>query len=171
MMYGDYSVSFGGDVGENYKLKDKSLYLLAAPEMIPDRYRKNGKNNKGMVLYIINGTDSTVSISATEGLFYISQEAMDENGEWRPIEYLVGGFFCGASFQTLKLKPKHYTAVTARRYYGNFETEIRFRLNNYEGGKSIIYSNKFKGSINKNQFIFKKNDSITDFKYLITDEF
>ena len=83
------------------------------------------------------------------------QEALDEDSLWKPIEYWVYSGCGNSYFNPLNLNPYTYLMVPIRKYFGEYKTKMRLKLKN---GKKIIYSNTFKGSINKSQFTIKNED-------------
>jgi hypothetical protein len=117
---------------------------------------KNDSLNKSQMLdylskffsfEIINSTDSNYSISNDLGLPII-QEAKDENGEWKPIEYsLLNGSVC---YSTIELPKKSKIEIAAPRYRGDYETDLRLKIAIQKYG--ILTSEIYKGRINYEQF-------------------
>ncbi len=124
-------------------------YLLAQPTVVTDF----GKN-KGMRLLLVNGTEATVAFNACDSRLYIVQEAKDESGKWKAIEYLPGSW-CGNSYHRALLASGEYWAFPVPRYDGAFPTQLRFRLTS-DAGKTLLVSNEFKGKINPVQFSVKQ---------------
>ena len=102
------------------------------------------------LIYIINKskTDS-VRIEFIEDSFFMIQEAKDENGFWKPIEY-VWPSWCGVSYNHNFLLPQEIIIAKILKYSGEFNTDLRLKLNIYG---HIFYSKPFSGWINKEQFI------------------
>jgi len=107
-------------------------------------------------IYLVNKTSDSILISTQDWHLFLIQEAKDQNGDWKPIEYWEYST-CGNSYLTEKLKPEGILKTESLVYTGNFETEIRFKLLNKN---QIYYSNSINGFINKSQFSIPKN--ITD---------
>ena len=124
-------------------------YLLAQPTVVTDF-----GSAKGMRLVLVNGTDETVSFAASDSRLSIIQEAKDESGKWKPIEYLPSSW-CGNSYHQVMLASGEFWAFPAPRYEGSFKTKLRFRLD-AGGDKPPIVSNEFDGKINPEQFTEKQ---------------
>jgi hypothetical protein len=86
------------------------------------------------------------------------QEAKDEKGIWRTIEY-KGIDFCAVGYWRLNIYPKEYGVFLLRKYEGDFKTSLRVRI---KVGKNICVSNGFEGSIDKKQFLLKVLNSETE---------
>ncbi len=108
-------------------------------------------NNENSNSYLFNGLN---------GLQLI-QEAKDEDGKWKPIEYLANSPGCIISHSFYKLKPKKYFATAIMKYHGDFKTKIRVKilLNKY-----YYYSNEIDGFINRSQF----NDDFMNLNFFMT---
>lgn len=76
------------------------------------------------------------------------QEARDEEGNWRPIEFWNYSD-CAHSYGAIGILPNNCVVAKVLKYQGDFETEIRVKLRN---GNKVFYSNSFVGSINIKQF-------------------
>jgi len=122
-----------------------SCYLLAQPTV-----ETTFGGNKGMRLALVNGTKDVIVFNASDSRLSIIQEAKDESGNWRPIEYLPSSW-CGNSYHRVFLGPGEYWTFPAPRYEGTFKTTLRFRLG-HPRAKSTLFSNEFEGSINPEQF-------------------
>ena len=86
---------------------------------------------------------------------------MNEQGEWKPIEYVDYRAVCGNSFWSEKLPPKHYLISKIYRYDGELNTKIRIR---FVTENEIFISNEFTGKINPSQF------EVPEFLPLFTDD-
>jgi len=76
------------------------------------------------------------------------QEAKDELGNWRPIEYWIFPR-CGNSRSSIELLPNDLILTRIIRYKGDFETDIRLKL---RSNLHVYYSNSYRGTIHKSQF-------------------
>lgn len=103
---------------------------------------------QALPVFIYNPSRDTVYLEQQDGRVIMIQEAKDENGVWKPIE-LWRYSWCGNSYGAEGLLPNTMAIVKVFVYNGDFETEIRLKLKN---GKNIIYSDSYKGTINKSQF-------------------
>ena len=113
-------------------------------------------------VYLFNPTDSVQGIENHDGRLICIQEAQDEQGEWKPIEYFQFSG-CGNSYGLDILPSNHYLLFGVNRYNGNFRTKIRVKL--CTNGK-LILSNEFIGTINKGQFHETVNNVYDYNKYL-----
>ncbi|WBL23865.1 hypothetical protein [Zunongwangia sp. HRR-M8] len=129
------------------KIKSKKEFeLIALP------------NTDGKIsVFIKNNSSDTISISHQDFKIYILQEAMDENGIWKPIEYWESSD-CGNSFGKIKIEPNGIIETKSTKYNGNFKTKIRFKLS--ENNK-VYYSNSIIGNINPNKLILPTDFSFT----------
>tara|TARA_R110002124_G_scaffold286715_1_gene468425 strand:- start:778 stop:1464 length:687 start_codon:yes stop_codon:yes gene_type:complete len=117
-------------------------------------------------IYLVNKTSDSILISTQDWHLYLIQEAKDQNGDWKPIEYWEYSN-CGNSYLTEKLGPNGILKTESLVYSGLLETEIRFKLLN---NNQIYYSNSIIGFINDSQFSVPKN--ITDNRrYVIANHF
>ena len=99
---------------------------------------------------IFNNTADTLNVTTHIGGTLIGiQEAKDERGNWRPIEYWFNDR-CGNSFNDIQLAPDEYLNFFIPRYYGTFKTKLRLRL---LIGTKTYTSNEWDGRIDKKQFI------------------
>lgn len=115
---------------------------------------------EGYPVLIENISDSTWNIDTQEGWVFMIQEAKNEQGEWKPIEYIDYRAVCGNSFWSEKLPPKHYLISKIYRYDGKFSTKLRVR---FVTENQIFISNEFPGKINPSQF------EVPEFLPLFTD--
>lgn len=102
---------------------------------------------KAYPVFIINETNSKQLLELEDGQVMMIQEAKNENGDWLPIEAWMYSD-CGNSYYSLLLEPRQYGFTRIKQYDGDFETELRLKMQN---GDSFIYSNTFKGRIHKSQ--------------------
>ena len=125
------------------EMPPNQLVLLA----VPSEPKPFGEYN-GFSVFLGNSTGCDIVLSSVDGHLPIVRQAKDENGRWRPIEYLVTSR-CGNSYVGRLLPAGHYWTFVAPEYTGSFRTTMRFALNP-EGHP--IYSNEFEGAINPGQF-------------------
>lgn len=107
------------------------------------------KNSNYFKAYLINATKDTIIATRQDGSLIIIQEALNEKGEWKPIEYWVHSGCGNSYFDPLRLDPGNFVLVPIKKYTGNYQTKIRLKWKN---GVEINYSESFDGSINKSQF-------------------
>lgn len=114
-----------------------------------NKWRERPRNYiQAFPVFIYNPSKDTVYLDQQDGRVIMIQEAKDENGVWKPIEFWRYSW-CGNSYGAEGLLPNALAVVKVFKYDGDFETEIRLKLKN---GDKIIYSDSFKGTINKSQF-------------------
>ena len=108
---------------------------------------------KGLTVLLVNMTSQQVAFHAQDSRLNITQEALDTDFKWKPVEYLPSSW-CGNSYHRVFLGPREYWSFAAARFTGKFKTRFRFRLDHQtsNGQKITIYSNEFEGSLNKGQF-------------------
>jgi len=104
-------------------------------------------------VYIQNNTSDTISISHQDYKIFILQEAMNENGVWKPIEYWESSD-CGNSYGQIKVKPNGIIETKSTKYSGNVKTKIRFKLS---ADNKAFYSNSLNGTINPDKLILPKD--------------
>lgn len=110
---------------------------------------------------IFNNTADTLNVTTHIGGILIGiQEAKDEKGNWRPIEYWFNDR-CGNSFDNVHLAPKEYLNFYIPRYYGSFKTKLRLR---FSIGAKTFTSKEWDGRIDKKQFIKPKEAQDKDLK-------
>jgi hypothetical protein len=110
------------------------------------------KEYYSLKLYIVNKSDSLVSLEASDSRLHVIAEAFIDK-KWQPIEYLPGSF-CGNSYHTVYLKPNQYWEFLIPQYKGEIKTTIRYKLS--LDNNKFLYSNKFSASINRKQLTNKQ---------------
>ncbi len=125
-------------------------YLLAQPDVLSILGKDKDKGDvMGMTLLLVNPSDKLLAFPAQDSVLSILQEAKDDQGEWRAIEYPPQSF-CGNSYHRVMLPANHYWSFRVPRYKGSLQTMLRFR---FSGSNGVSYlSNEFKGSVNPEQF-------------------
>lgn len=71
-------------VPSEVQVKDGELQIVAEPSVLT----VFGKSHKGMRLLLVNMTEEGAWFDASDSRISIVQEAQDEDGAWKPIEYL-----------------------------------------------------------------------------------
>ena len=129
---------------------------------MPDEAAVFAQKYKGMKVVLVNATNGIVGFPASDSRLYIVQEALDQRGAWKPIEYIPSSW-CGNSYHTVFLGPSEYWEFAAARYTGKFKTRLRFRLDGQMSGteKITIYSNEFVGGVNAGQFTTQQGHNPT----------
>lgn len=111
--------------------------------------------------YFINKSDSTFHASRQDGSLIMIQEALNQKGEWQPIEYWVYSGCGNSYFDPLELQPGYYTLIPIKEYKGSFKTKLRLKM---KKDKSIFYSDTFDGSIDIHQFD-KQSENVNGILY------
>ena len=132
--------------------KPGELSLIAFPDEIVDF-----RNRKAIVIRLINRTEKTMTFSACDSRLYVVQEALNNQGQWKPLERFPNTF-CGNSFHRVFLGSNEYWKLFAMNRSGRFKTKLRFRLEpgGEEGiaaGGGALYSNEYEGSIDPSEFV------------------
>ena len=111
---------------------------------------KERKNRfvQGYPVFLYNSSDSATFLVHQDGMIPMIQEAKDENGVWRAVEYWTYSW-CGNSYIISVLEPSSILVTGVYKYVGNYETELRLKT---KIDNQFVYSNSFRGSINKSQF-------------------
>lgn len=131
----------------------RGIQLIAEP-----RRTEAFGENAGFQVYLVNNGREDVRFDAQDSRLNIVREARDTEGNWHAIEYLPRSW-CGNSYHTVKLPAGKAWKFVAPRYNGDFETELRFRL---DTDSDPIYSNVFTGWINPGQFTGKQGHTPTN---------
>jgi len=100
-------------------------------------------------IFIKNSSNENFILVPQDNSLYLIQEAIDENGKWKPIEFW-GFSTCGNSYdRKINFNSNQIIKLDSPKYKGDFSTKIRFklRLNN-----KIYYSNPLPSKINISKF-------------------
>jgi hypothetical protein len=128
------------------KLTPDTLSLVALPEeALPF-----SPGVAGFRVILANTTSRVLAFEASDSVLNVLREALDADGDWKPIEHLPQSF-CGNSFHRVYLQPGHQWTFVAPVYHGPFETKMRFVL--FRGQEPPLYSNEFSGFIDLQQFV------------------
>jgi hypothetical protein len=103
----------------------------------------------GCKLYLVNTTDSLVTLKASDSRLYIVAEALNHKNKWTPISYLQSSF-CGNSRHTVKLDKDEYWNFGIPIFKGEIKTKLRYVLL-LDKNKKII-SNEIVAYLNSGQF-------------------
>ena len=151
-------------------LTDEGLYLLAEPSVVTVVGVDNdGLEIRGMRVSLFNPTALIGVFNAVDSKLDIVQEAKNKDGEFQNIERIQSSR-CGNSYHRVFLPSESYWVLSTKRFQGEFQTQLRFKLSFEDGEKiRVIYSNIFNGSINLGQFRLAKKyrpTTIDDLKEL-----
>jgi hypothetical protein len=111
----------------------------------------------GYTLYIVNRSDSTVKLDASDSRLYVLAEAFVDN-KWQPIEYFPSSW-CGNSYHRVYIKSGQYWDFSIPKYTGSIHTRIRYRLTIATG--KYLYSNEISARINRKQLTEKQGHNPT----------
>lgn len=145
----------------NIDLKRNKIYFHFNTEEILSDLKSLGFSwledipNGYFVGYLVNTTDSIFSAKKQDRSLIMIQEAIDENGNWRPIEYWVYSGCGNSYFSPLKLEPGKYLMLPIKKYHGNYKTKARLK---FKYGTDVMFSDSFDVSINKAQFKAKTDN-------------
>jgi hypothetical protein len=129
-------------------------YSNTIKESYSKYYKQSRKLNQAFPVFIFNQSDSIISLDLKEDWFFMIQEAKNEKGKWKPIEYYEPYTYCGNSFWSKKLIPNHYAISKVYKYEGKFKTKLRLK---FMTNNKIYYSNEFVSFINLKQFELSEN--------------
>jgi len=141
---------FGSSDNESLPLplkqqKEPRPYL----ELIAESGAVFRENFEGIEVRLVNGGKNVLSLQAQDSRINLIQEAMDKNGQWKPIEHIPGSW-CGNSYHNVFLKPGRYWQFIVPRYSGPRATLIRFKLE--ISPEETLYSEPYQGGIYPGQF-------------------
>ena len=104
---------------------------------------------KSFPIYVANMSENQyATLEVQDGSMMIVVEAVNTEGQWRPIEYWSHSW-CGNSYFTLMIPPKHMLMTRGVKCSGDFVTTCRLKL---VSESDSLYSNEFVMSINETQF-------------------
>lgn len=126
--------------------KKSGLYLV----INKNEFSRIDSASLGCKLYLVNTTDSMVTLNASDSRLYIIAEALNEKNEWTPISYLPSSW-CGNSYHTVSLGKDEYWSFNIPVFKGAIKTKIRYTLLIDEVKK--ICSNTIDANLNNGQFI------------------
>ena len=118
-----------------------------------NEFIKIDSNKLGCKLYLVNTSDSVVTLNASDSRLYIIAEALNEDNVWVPITYLLSSW-CGNSYHTVVLDKDEFWEFDIPVFKGKFKTKIRYTLTINKEKK--ICSNEIDAYINKEQLDPKK---------------
>jgi hypothetical protein len=133
----------------------QGLYLV----INQNEFLKIGPASLGCKLYLINTTDSLVTLNASDSRLYIVAEALNEKNEWTPISYLPSST-CGNSYHTVKLDEQEYWTFDIPIFKGAIKTKLRYTLSIDE--KNKISSNEVVAYLSKGQFDKDKQEGYSN---------
>lgn len=126
----------------NEKLRDSIEYEIKV------KFSEHSKiYYRAYPIYIINTSYSVHNINLKGNEMYLVVEALNESREWKAITMTTAGNCIPDNI--LSIHPQHYALGKTLKFHGSFKTQLRIKM---AVGSEIIYSDPFKGFINKNQF-------------------
>ncbi|MCQ9634773.1 hypothetical protein MP478_12090 [Chryseobacterium sp. WG14] len=100
-------------------------------------------------IYIKNNQNKNIQLIPQDNSLYLIQEALTKDKQWQPIEFW-GYSTCGNSYdKTMLFFPQQIIRLSSRRYSGEFQTRIRFKL---LLDKQVYYSNSVRSAISPEKF-------------------
>ncbi len=123
-------------------------------------------NSMDMAVWIQNNTNDTILFPNQDGSLIGLIEAIDNKGDWRPIQYWWFSW-CGNSYMDLILPPKNSIQIGLNNKFGDIKTKMRLKIH---GRDTIYYSNEFAGTVSTDDFIInnKTKLKIIEDKYRIS---
>ncbi|MDX1939285.1 MAG: WG repeat-containing protein [Saprospiraceae bacterium] len=147
-------------VKKDKKLKPNQFYV----EIRENEKETYANQYKGFAFYIINTTPDTIAFEAQDSWLYLTIEAQDDKGNWKPIQYIPGSW-CGNSYHQVFLAKNEYWKFTMPKFSGAQKTKLRLALQYRDPQTNqiqYIYSNTVKGKINPAQFWQKQEYTPTN---------
>ncbi|SEP55197.1 hypothetical protein [Flavobacterium urocaniciphilum] len=155
-----FSFAFFGQNNEMVSNNNRFDYEFKAKNKLKKEFIKNENpenkiqiiakvsNDTIISIYLKNNSKDSLNISYQDSRLYLIQEAKNQNGEWKPIEYWSYSW-CGNSYYSENIGSGKIIKTDTKKYNGNFETDIRFKflINN-----QTYYSNSLKSTIDILQF-------------------
>lgn len=116
---------------------------------------KNRNYVRSYPVFIRNRTKDSIFLDNQDGRLFLIQEAKDEHGQWKSIEYWRYAF-CGNSYGKTGMGPDDIIVIKKMQYGGTFQTQMRLKLRT---NNQIVYSEPYDGSIHIEQFSLDSLDS------------
>lgn len=138
-----HSVNLPKKVDDKF-LKNK-LYLL----LNNNEFTSINQKYLGCKLYLVNTTDSVLTLEAQDSRIEIIMEAIDVDGKWKPISYNPSSW-CGNSYHLIKLDKGEFWEFDIPVFKGLYKTKTRYVL--IISKDTRIVSNEIISFINKKQF-------------------
>lgn len=110
-------------------------------------------NDSIITIYLKNNSKDSIEIWKQDGQLFLIQEAKNENGIWKPIEYWSYSW-CGNSYSAKKIEGQKIIKTESPKYNGSFETEIRFK---FLIDDDVFYTNPLNCNIDLTQFIIPED--------------
>lgn len=151
---------FGQNKLMDYNKNQSDFDFIASDELITEfKLSENSKNKIQIIakitndsiisIYLKNNTKDSLKLSKQDWHLYLIQEAKNEKGEWKPIEYWSYSW-CGNSYLSENIETQKIIKTETEKHNGTYETEIRFKI---LIDNEILYSNSLKSKIDLTQFI------------------
>lgn len=126
--------------------KRNGIYLTAAT----NQFVKYDDQHIGNVLFLVNTSDSSLVLDASDSYLYMQIEAQNKRQKWQAISEPPYSY-CGNSFHTIILDKEEYWTFPTPIFAGTFKTKIRYVL--HLGKDRILVSNEVSATINPSQFV------------------
>jgi hypothetical protein len=134
---------------------DTLHYVTIRYEMEEDIFLLSDTSQKyyqGYPCFIYNETSVIKWLHAQDGDVVVTQEALDSNYRWKPIQ-VWSWPWCGNSNYRAPIKPMHYLLFKVPLYKGDFYTDLRLKIYSRD---AIYISSEYKAWVNYTQFDMPK---------------
>ncbi|NVK29062.1 MAG: WG repeat-containing protein [Flavobacteriia bacterium] len=148
----------------------RELHVVRSEEVVPWR---SDSTIAARLITLVNRSRDTMFFEAQDSRIYTVVEAVNEDGEWMPIETFRSSW-CGNSYHSVFLPPNSEWTWTVPEFEGGIETDFRIKVykiytreynsnkepenewdthSKYDNSEQFeIYSSTWKGSLNPSQF-------------------
>lgn len=111
-------------------------------------------NVEAIPVFIFNPNPLPIEIETQGNGLIMIQEAKDQKGKWKPIEYYIFSF-CGNSYSSFLIASQKFALAKIHRYSGSMKTELRLKIRT---GEKTYYSDPFPGEIDPGQLVLLVNE-------------
>jgi len=142
---------------------DEIIFYVDTSVLISTKFKNDFV--KSYPVFIYNQSSKRFLITTQFGSLPMITEALDEFGEWKPIEYFSYSW-CWDDMFGIPLLPGYFILTNTIKYHGEYETKLRLKI---KIKRKIYYSNIFIGSIKKSQLEKRRNIPKRDSNFTFFD--
>ncbi|QHT65449.1 hypothetical protein GXP67_01540 [Rhodocytophaga rosea] len=137
-------------------ISGKLKVIISQTHIVTKNHQMIGEDSilfQAYPVLVKNMTDSLLTLECEGARLFMVQQAKDEQGVWRELEYWRGNKeipFCDSGIQSIAILANCGLMSKTPVFRGDFNTEIRIKF--FSEGK-IYYSNSIQGQVNKGQLM------------------